>query len=86
MILARSFLLKILLNRDFRDLDTLQKCDLVLQHNAQHAPQRFGCAPQQLIAAGERRQIFWPHVELAQSAHWNYRLQITTPLLVLLQV
>src|SRR5690606_7588474 len=39
---------------------------LSLQQNAQHAAQRFGCTPEQLITDGERTQIMRAHVELAQ--------------------
>src|SRR5690606_39748307 len=39
---------------------------LSLQQNAQHAAQRFGRTPEQLITDGERTQIMRAHVELAQ--------------------
>ena len=40
---------------------------LFIRQNPHHPAQRFGRAPQQLIAAGEGRQVLWPHLHLAQT-------------------
>jgi len=34
----------------------------MLAQNIQHAPQRLSCAPEQLIADGERAQVFRSHL------------------------
>ncbi|CAN0627157.1 protein of unknown function [Burkholderia multivorans] len=40
----------------------------LVEQNAQHAAQRLGRAPQQLVADRERRQVFPAHRQLAQAA------------------
>ena len=39
-----------------------------MQEDAQHAPQRLGSTPQQLVANSECGQVFRPHRQLAQSS------------------
>ena len=38
------------------------------QHDAQHAAQGFGCAPQQLVADGERADVFAAHAQFADAS------------------
>src|SRR6266511_769751 len=42
------------------------------KQDAYHAPKRLGRAPQQLVADGERAQIFAAHRELAQAADGHF--------------
>src|SRR3954468_4131571 len=42
-----------------------------LEQDAQHAAQRFGRAPQQLVADGEGAEVLGTHGQLAQATDWN---------------
>src|SRR6266508_1614220 len=47
-------------------------CSSTLQQDAKHAAQRFGRAPQQLIADGERTEVFGADRQLPQPPHRHF--------------